>query len=111
MPTKENRPAGNGAESRTAGCNHYIAGLRRRRAATDRVERLACGCRDPWTHRCTGDPTSERMADAYKDAVAHLGLLGLTAAPRVDEMRQLWRRGGAYQRLVRTVAERWEIAA
>lgn len=110
MPTNEKRPAGNGADSRTTGCTHYIAGLGRRRAATYRLPPTGC-CRDPWTCRCDNRDPSERMVDGYRDAVVHLHVLGLTAAPRIPEMRALWRRGGDDHRLVRMLAERWEIAA
>ncbi|SBS73709.1 conserved hypothetical protein [uncultured Mycobacterium sp.] len=109
MPTNEKRPAGNGADSTTTGCTQYIAGLHRRRAASWRTEPLHSGHRDPWRY---DDPEpTERMVDGYRDAVEHLGILGLTAAPRIPEMRVLWRRGGDDQRLVRMLAERWEVAA
>jgi hypothetical protein len=112
MPTdEERRPAGNGAAFTTPRCHHYIAGLRRRRAATYRVEQLDCGCRDPWTCRHYDGGPSERLVDGYRDAVQHLDAAGLLAAPRIPEMQIMWRRGGDDQRLAREIAERWELAA
>lgn len=112
MPEKENRPAGNGAESRTTGCTQYIAGLHRRRAATYRAEPLKCSCRDPWTCKCysDSDDTTDQYIDGYRDAAQHLLAHGLTPAPNVVAMRGLWGRGGTDRDLARTVAERWITA-
>lgn len=85
--------------------------LRRRRAASCRMEPMPCGCVYPWTCRCYDGGPSERMVDGYRDAVLHLDALGLLAAPRIPEMRVMWARGGDSQRLVREIAERWELAA
>jgi hypothetical protein len=88
-----------------------IAGqLRARRQASYRLAPLDCGCRDPWPCRHTEPPPSERQADAYRDAVLHLTGLGLTPAPRLPEMRDLWRRGPAERRLIGELATRWELA-
>jgi len=109
MPTKENRPAGNGTESRTTGCNHYIHGLKQRRAATYRLPPLYCV--DPWTCRHYDDQVTEQYVDGYRDAVLHLDAHGLLAAPLIPEMRALWRRSDDDRRLVRQIAERWERVA
>ena len=85
----------------------YIAGLKRRRAATYRVQPLDCGCRDPWICRSP----SERMVDAYREAVLTISAVGMTPAPFLPEMRIMWRRGGTDRDLVRTIATRWEVAA
>lgn len=104
MPDNENRPAGNGAESTTAsGANHYIAGLRRRRAATYRLPALDCGHADPTCRHDT--PTS-----GYAQAAAHLLQLGLTPAPNLPALRNMWRAGGDNQRLAIQIAQRWEAA-
>jgi hypothetical protein len=94
------------------GSQQYIAGLRRRRAATYRVPRLECGsCADPWTCRCYDDPEpTPRMVDAYRDAVQTISGAGMTPAAFVPEMRAMWRRGGEYRRLAQTIAERWQVA-
>ncbi|BBZ04892.1 hypothetical protein MCHIJ_43290 [Mycolicibacterium chitae] len=90
LPTKENRPAGNGAESRTAGCTQYIYGLRQRRAATYRLPVLDCGCRDPWTCHCA---TPELTADSAVAAADHLRRHGLSPLFSVSQGRALWRGG------------------
>lgn len=114
--TREGRPGGNteaALKSMGADYDQHIPTsrqLRRRRAASWRMEPLTSGRRDPWQRYDDPEP-SERLVDGYRDAVAHLGFLGLTAAPRIPEMRALWRRGGDDQRVVRMLAERWEIAA
>lgn len=89
-PTKENRPAGNGADSRTTGCNHYIHGLRQRRAATYRLPVLDCGCTDPWTCRCT---TAELTTDSAVAAADHLTRHGLAPLFGIGQGRALWRCG------------------
>lgn len=110
MSIKENRPAGNGAES-TTGCSNYIEQLRRRRAATYRLPVLDCGHADPWT--CRHDPVTvtDQYVDGYRNAAEHLLANGLTPAPNLIAMRAMWRRGGTDRDLVRAIAERWEIAA
>lgn len=73
----------------------------------------ACGCiRDPDhdKHRCDSPRPTERDVDGYGAAVAHLDRHGLTAAPRVDELRALWRRGGAERRLAQQVVQRWAVS-
>jgi len=108
MPDKENRPAGNGAESRTTGCTNYIHGLRQRRAATYRLPVLDCGHADPWTchhHR------PKLTGRSWLDAAAHLLEQGLLPAPDLDAMRTAWRTGGADRALALKVAERWDVAA
>lgn len=112
MSIKENRPGGNGAESRTTGCSQYIQQLRQRRAATCRLPVLDCGHHaDPWT--CRHDPVTltDQDVDGYRDAAQHLLACGLTPAPDLIAMRVMWRRGGADRDLVRAIAERWETAA
>lgn len=115
MPTnEESRPAGNGAASKVTsqGCAQYIAGIRRRRAATYRLPALDCGHADPWTCKCHDDTdeSTGQYIDGYRDAAQHLMVQGLTPAPNLPAMRGLWRRGGADRDLVRGIAERWEVA-
>jgi hypothetical protein len=91
----------------------YVAGLRRRRAATFRTPPLECGCVDPWTGRRHETPTdvSERQVDAYREAALTLLALGYAPAPNIPVMRVLWRRNGADRDLVRAISQRWEVAA
>ncbi len=113
MPTKENRPAGNGADSTTpTRCSHYIVGLRQRKIETYRREPLDCGCVDPWTCRCY-DPAepSSRQVDGYRDAIVHLAGLQLLAAPSLPALRAMWCRGGTDRRLAADISRRWELAA
>ena len=94
---EERRPAGNGAASTTTPSSHqYIAGLRRRRAATYRVEQLDCGCgtSDPWICRCTQPPLSDRAVDGWRDAATHVRAEGMTPALPIEVLRALYRRGG-----------------
>jgi hypothetical protein len=86
---------------------------RGRRAASQRMESWCPNCRtaDPWVCRCYDAPLTEKMITGYREAALHLAAYGLLAAPRVPEMRVMWRRGGDDQRLVRGIAEQWEMAA
>jgi hypothetical protein len=91
----------------------YIAGLHRRRNATDRIPPYGeCSCRDPWTCWCrdNSDPT-ERRVDGYRDAVLHLLSCGLTPAASLPEIRTMFRRKGTDARLAMQIAEHWEVAA
>ncbi|TMS51021.1 hypothetical protein E0T84_21485 [Mycobacterium sp. DBP42] len=90
-----------------------MAGLRRRRAATQRLTALGCGHVDPWTCECHNDSdnATDQYIDGYRDAAQHLMVQGLTPAPNLPAMRGLWRRGGADRDLVRAIAERWEVGA
>lgn len=87
-----------------------LAALRRRRSASRRLPPLDCGCRDPLPCRCDDPPLSDRIVDSYHDTVMHLRACGLLAAPRLPEMRVLWRRGDVERRLVTEISEKWELA-
>ena len=105
---KRNGTAPHGPEPETqphhkAGAAEYIAGLRRRRAASRRLPVLDDGHADPWCY-----PPPQR---GYEAAAAHLLAYGLTPAPNLDAMRRMWRCGGEARRIARAVAERWETAA
>lgn len=81
---------------------------RRRRAATQRLPILGCGCADPWIHRCRrDDPTPARVA-GYAATVQLLDELGYPAAPLVPELRAMWRQGDRH--LVASVTTRWAVA-
>jgi len=111
MTTNRKRPAGNGASSRTTtGCSQYIEGLRHRRIATQRIPELACGHVDPWTPACRNEST-DRCIDGYRDAAQHLLAHGLTPAPNIAAMRDMWKRGGADQLLAVQIANLWEVSA
>lgn len=106
MSTKENRPAGNGAESRTTGCIQYIEGLRHRRAATYRLPALECGYVDPLTCRHGPEPIN-----GYPEAAEHLLTVGLCPAPNLPALRAMWKRGGAELRTASRIVEAWEVTA
>ena len=72
-----------------------VAGLRRRRAASQRVPPLDCGCPDPWPCRCSRPPLSERMIDAGRDAALHILDAGKVPLLEIEVLQALWRRGGA----------------
>jgi hypothetical protein len=84
--------------------------LRNRRAASWRMERLACGRSDPWSRQFDPDP-SERNADGYSAAAQHLLDAGLLPAANVPALRVMWRHGGHEQRLAREIAEGWGMVA
>lgn len=107
MHEKRNRPAGNGAESTTTGCTHYIEGLRRRRAAAHRLPPLDCEQHsDPWP--CHHEPEPVR---GYSEAAEHLLANGLLPAPNLPAMRDMWRAGGNQQRTAVRIAEAWQVSA
>jgi len=85
------------------------AALRRRRAASYRLPVLECGRSDPWYY--APPAPSERTADGYYAAAAHLIGMGLLPAPDLGAMRILWRRDTEQRNLARHIAERWAIAA
>jgi hypothetical protein len=68
--------------------------LRVRRAASQRLVPLECGCSDPWPCRCTEPPISDHALDGWRDAA--LTLLGSELIPLVplEVRRALYRRGG-----------------
>lgn len=114
MPENEERrpPKGAASTNQPRSAHHYIAGLRRRRAATYRLPVLDCGHADPWTCKCSdSDNATDQYIDGYRDAAQHLLAQGLTPAPNLPAMRGMWKRGGDDQRLAVRIAQRWEIAA
>jgi hypothetical protein len=72
-----------------------VAALRARRAASDRVPPLDCGCRDPWPCTCTEPPLSERAVAGWRDAALAVLSVGRTPLLPLEVRRALWRRGGA----------------
>jgi hypothetical protein len=91
----------------------YIAGIRRRRAASNRISpwRDTCTCRDPWTCGCDAEGPSDRMIAAYEATAETLLALGLPPAPFLPELRAMWRNGGHSRAVVRAIAARWEANA
>jgi hypothetical protein len=81
---------------------------RKRPALTDRPSSESTAADAPYSNVQT--PPSDQMIDAYRDTVLHLRHCGLLAAPRLPEMRVLWRCGSEDRRLVSEIAERWELA-
>lgn len=82
--------------------------IRRRRAATQRLPFLGCGCADPWTHRCRCDDATPARVAGYVATVQLLDELGYTAAPLLPELRAIWRRGDRH--LVASVTTQWAVA-
>ena len=83
--------------------------LRRRRAASYRLPALDCGRAGPWYYAPLAP--SERTADGYYAAAAHLIGLGLLPAPDLGAMRILWRRDTEQRNLARQIAECWQVVA
>lgn len=69
--------------------------LSRRRAASQRLVSLDCGCKDSWTCRCTEPPLSEHAVDGWRDAAQHLLDRGETPVLPIEVLRSLYRRGGS----------------
>jgi hypothetical protein len=68
--------------------------LRRRRGQATRSVPLFCGCRDPFTCRCTEPPLTERELDGWRDAVWHVLDASHMPLVPIEVRRALWRRGG-----------------
>ncbi len=67
---------------------------RRRRAAENRTQPFACGCRDPWLCDCDTDPfVGDVQADAVIAAAETLLALGTPGIFDADKCRAMWRRG------------------
>lgn len=98
-----------GQETHSERARDSAGQLRRRRAASWRLPVLASGRADPWHY--PPPETTDRNVAGYRAAARHLLGLGLLPYPFLPELRVLWRRGGDDQRLVREVAERWDLAA
>jgi hypothetical protein len=115
MPDNAERrpPKGAAPTNQPRSAHHYIAGLRRRRAATYRLPADDCSHADPWTCKChnSTDNTTDQYIDGYRDAARHLLAQGLTPAPNLPAMRGMWKRGGDDQRLAMRIAQLWEVAA
>jgi hypothetical protein len=69
--------------------------LRRRRAASQRVVPLDCGCPDPWPCRCSEPPLSDKMVDAGREAALHIWDTGRVPLLEIEVLQALWRRGGS----------------
>jgi hypothetical protein len=91
----------------------YIAGIRRRRAATYRSPawRDTCSCRDPRTCGCDAEGPSDRMVAAYEAAAELLIESGFTPAPFLPELRAMWRNGGRSREVMRAITSQWEVDA
>ncbi|RAL33100.1 hypothetical protein CVN56_21190 [Rhodococcus sp. AQ5-07] len=68
--------------------------LARRREASRRVPPLDCGCPDPWPCKCSVPPLSDRVADSWRDAAAHILFTGKCPIVPFEVLRALYRRGG-----------------
>ena len=81
--------------------SHSTQELPRRRAASRRLPVLDCRRSDPWYYQ---PPVA-----GYPDAAAHLLELGLTPAPDIEGLRQMWRRGSCHRRDAARIAQAWEL--
>jgi hypothetical protein len=82
-------------QSRLCSADTVAAQLRRRRAASWRLETLVCGCGpDPLSCACTQPPLSPRWVDAGRDAARHLLEVGHVPLLEPETLRALYRRGG-----------------
>jgi hypothetical protein len=80
-----------------------VAGLHRRRQASWRLAELESRRSDPWSYA----PSSA----GYEDAAAHLLELGLTPAPNLAGLHEMWKAGGESRAAAQVIAERWDLAA
>lgn len=108
MPHKEVAAPDGTATTQLAEAEHEFTASRRR--AARRLPPLGCGCSDPLIHHCEDDEPTDVQVDAYVAVVEHLSQLGYPAAPRIPELRALWRRGPSERRLVSAVTTRWDVA-
>ena len=67
--------------------HHYdaVAGMKRRREASSRMEPMACGCRDDWTCRCHDTPSDWGSDDRWGEGYIEGYVAGAT-----DALRRVW---------------------
>jgi hypothetical protein len=94
------------AHPRRAIAQDTLSQMKRRRAASQRLMPLDCGCSDSWTCKCTWPPLSENQIEAGRSAALHI-LSNTEAAPLVEFeiLRALYRRGGADRALAEYLHE------
>ncbi|MDT5348319.1 MAG: hypothetical protein QOH91_1606 [Mycobacterium sp.] len=73
---------------RRATAQDTLSQMKRRQSESRRHISLDCGCRDPWTCRCTQPPLSDKMIDA-----------GGVPLLKIEVLQALWRRGGSDRQL------------
>jgi hypothetical protein len=85
--------------------------LTRRRAASRRLPVLECGRADPWYYESANGVRQFplELTDGYVAAAHHLLDLGLTPAPNLEGLRQMWRRGSCHRRDAARIAQAWEL--
>jgi hypothetical protein len=64
---------------------------------------LPCGCRDPWTCRCTDPPLTDAVLDGWRDSALHLLNAGWIPVFPPEVCEALWERGGADRALAELV--------
>jgi hypothetical protein len=79
--------------------------LHRRRSASWRLPVLDSGRSEPWLY---GDGPALR---GYEDAAVHLLSLGLTPAPNLPALREMWRAGAEIRLVAQVISERWGFVA
>jgi hypothetical protein len=76
----------------------------RRRDGAVRLLILESGRSDPWRYDGPG-------VRGYEDAAHHLLAHGLTPAPNIPAMREMWKAGAESRWAVQIITQRWELAA
>lgn len=111
-------PNGRSGHHTTPTSTEYIAGLRRRRAASRRLPVLPCGHSDPWVcGTCYPNlyPLTEALVEKREEsmvsAIKALFDAGVLPVINVDDARSLWRRGGRARALMQDLHELGGIAS
>jgi hypothetical protein len=88
-------------------CTGIAAQLRRRRAASFRLQPLAhSGVSDPWPSEY--QPPG---VNGYQQAALHLLADGLIPFPNVDALRQMWKASNESRRAAAIIAKSWGMAS
>lgn len=85
--------------NRDGPCRASVRQRQRRRATSQRLVPLDCGCpqgrhSDPISCLCTNPPLSTAALDGWRDAAEHVLSAGQIPLLPLEVRRSLWRRGG-----------------